>query len=147
MRKRNYKWAYFHIFSVPDEKWKLINSEILEFEQESECKTYLLSYKPIVSFYSCRILHFKDEFAGLGDLRLFKHVILEDLTMYFYDNMKNLAIRRQRVGLRHLIKDLFNKASYHEHQFLLQNYDQYIMAKNDEIELQFQLANFPKNRQ
>jgi hypothetical protein len=63
---------------------------LLEIEDEGEFKTYMLASKPIIGFYSCRLLHFKQELAALAHLRTFQDVVLEDLSMYFFDNWKHL---------------------------------------------------------
>ena len=111
----------------------LINSEILEIEDENTFKTYLLASKPIIGFYSCRILHFKKDYAELSKYRSFNNFMIEDLTMYFYDNLKNLAMRRKRVGVKPIMKDIFDKSSFNKYRFMLDDYDQYVMNKNDEI--------------
>jgi hypothetical protein len=67
--------------------------------------------------------------------------------MYFFDSMKNLTMRRKRVGVKFIMKDLFEKGSFSKHRFMLESYDQYVMNKNDAIELDFQLSNFPSSKQ
>lgn len=67
--------------------------------------------------------------------------------MYFLDNLKHLTMRRKRVGVKFIMKELFEKGSFHKNRFMLTTYDQYVMSKNDNIELQYQLLNFPKSKQ
>lgn len=71
----------------------------------------------------------------------------EDLTMYFFDNMKNITTRRKRVGVKFLMKNILEKSGYNRHRFMLEHYDEYVLEKNDKIELEFQLNNFPKSKQ
>lgn len=67
--------------------------------------------------------------------------------MYFLDNLKHLTMRRKRVGVKFIMKELFEKGGFHKNRFMLTTYEQYVMSKNDNIELQYQLLNFPKSKQ
>jgi hypothetical protein len=41
-----------------------------------------------------------------------KNIVIEDLTMYFYDSIKNLQTRRKRIGIKSLMKQIFTKCMY-----------------------------------
>jgi hypothetical protein len=73
--------------------------------------------------------------------------MVEDLTMYFQDNRKNLTARRKRVGLKNIMRNIFEKSCFEKNRFLLEDYDTFIFTKNDQLELQYHLSNFPVNKQ
>lgn len=110
-------------------------------------KKIILESKFILGFYSTRILHFKKQFSGLAELRKLKNILIEDLSMFFEDNNRQLNSRRKRIGLKAIIRQIFHEGSVLKYRFLLQNYDAYLMDKNDAIELQYQLTIFPKTRE
>ena len=74
-------------------------------------------------------------FQPLSLLRPFQRLLHEDLTMYFFDSLKSVTTRRKRVGVKYIMKDLLEKGSYNKHRFMLEHYDEYVMEKNDKIEL------------
>ena len=51
------------------------------------------------------------------------------------------------MGVKFIMKELFEKGGFHKNRFMLTTYEQYVMSKNDNIELQYQLLNFPKSKQ
>ena len=53
--------------------------------------------------------------------------------MYFFDTMKQLTMRRKRVGVKYIMKELFDKGSFNKNRFMLSSYDQYVMTNNDSI--------------
>jgi hypothetical protein len=86
-------------------------------------KKMVLEGKFILSFYSTRIIHFKPEFKSLYSLRTFQKIVLEDLTMFFEDNHRQLATRRKRIGLKSIMRHIFEEASFDKNRFLLSPYD------------------------
>lgn len=67
--------------------------------------------------------------------------------MFFEDNHRQLNSRRKRIGLKSIMKYVFMEGSLNKNRFLLDIYDNYIMDKNDSIELQYELTVFPKNKE
>jgi len=59
-------------------------------------------------------------------LRPTHNFVIDDLTMYFYDNMKSLTARRKRIGVRGIMRQIFNMTKNQQHSFLLTNYDAFI---------------------
>lgn len=67
--------------------------------------------------------------------------------MFFEDNHRQLNSRRKRIGLKSIMRHVFMEGSLNKNRFLLDSYDNYIMDKNDSIELQYELTVFPKNKE
>ena len=89
----------------------------------------------MLGFYSCRLLHFKQEYEGLSKFRLFGNILAEDLTQYFFDNMKRLSTRRRRVGVRGMMRELFERGGYSKHSFLVEKMDEMALNISEKTDL------------
>ena len=123
MRKKNFKNHYFQLFDPSSNAWILLNSELFQMERADDMKKLILEGKFILSFYSTRILHFKPEYECVFALRTFKQITIEDLTMFFEDNHRNLTKRRKRIGLKLILRHIFEESSFDKNRFMLESYD------------------------
>jgi len=53
--------------------------------------------------------------------------------MYFEDNNRLLMARRKRLGVKPIMKHVFEDGSFQKNIFMLQNYDSYLYSKSDQI--------------
>jgi len=53
--------------------------------------------------------------------------------MYFEDNNRLLMARRKRLGVKPIMKHVFEDGSFQNNIFMLQNYDSYLYSKSDQI--------------
>ena len=67
--------------------------------------------------------------------------------MYFEDNHRQLSSRRKRLGLKFIMRRIFEEGSMEKSTFMLNNYDSYLNDQNQEIELKYQKTIFPKTKE
>ena len=53
--------------------------------------------------------------------------------MYFEDNSRQLLARRKRLGLKQIMRNIFDEGSMKKNRFMLTNYDSYIFDQDDRI--------------
>jgi hypothetical protein len=146
MRKRNFRTHYFQLFDPSADQWVLLNAEILEPEHHETARKTVLEGKFVIGFYAVRQLHLRPEFAPYTSLRPLGDFLVEDLTMYFEDSNRHVLSRRKRLGLKWIMRHVFEEGSFPKSNFVLDHYDAYVLSKNDKIELEYQLTVFPRNR-
>lgn len=92
---------------------------MLEIEDHEHSKKLVLEGKFIIGFYSTRLLHFKPEYQKYCSLRPLKNITIEDLTMYFEDSNRHIMARRKRLGIKSIMRHVFDDGSMEKNIFML----------------------------
>ena len=67
--------------------------------------------------------------------------------MYFEDGNRQLSLRRKRLGLKGIMRHVFEEGTFQKNCFMLSNCDQLLLTTNDRLILDYQLSVFPKNKE